>query len=82
MTEDLIIVDRIEGETAICETEEGRVELPLSQLPEGTREGSCLRRTAGGYRPDPEEERRRRQRNHAAAARLFRRRASDGEAIK
>ncbi|MBU5463169.1 DUF3006 domain-containing protein [Anaerotignum sp. MSJ-24] len=36
-----IIVDRIEGEYAVCETEDKKmIDLPLSLLPEGVKEGN------------------------------------------
>lgn len=73
----LWIVERIEGQTAICETEDGPLELPLDQLPAGTVPGSCLRVQDGVYFLDEEETNRRRKRNHAAAQALFRRRRAN-----
>ncbi len=36
-----IIVDRIEGEYAVCETEDKKmIDLPISLLPEGVQEGN------------------------------------------
>lgn len=60
----LLIVDRIEGEYAVCEEPLGnRQDIPLSQLPEGLREGDCLWEEEGSYRLDREESARRRQKN-------------------
>ena len=38
----MLVIDRIEGGIAVCETEDGRRELPLAGLPAGVREGDCL----------------------------------------
>ncbi len=40
-------VDRIENGTAVIDDNGKRVEIPLSELPEGTREGSLLQRKNG-----------------------------------
>ena len=38
-----VIIDRIEGELAVCEREDGSLEhIPMHELPEGVREGSVL----------------------------------------
>lgn len=59
----MLIIDRIEGDTAVCETEEGKmVELPRSLLPPGAREGSVLLPEGNDYRLDLAEEERRRDR--------------------
>lgn len=43
-TYNLLIIDRIEGETAVCENEEKQhVEIFLSQISGVPREGDCLR---------------------------------------
>ena len=38
----MLVIDRIEGGIAVCETEDGRRELPLAGLPAGVREGDCV----------------------------------------
>ena len=43
-------VDRIEADEAVCETPDGEtLRLPLTALPEGTREGSVLREEEGVF---------------------------------
>lgn len=67
-----MVVDRIEGGFAVAELEDGsRCEIPLDELPEGTREGSVLKKTERGWEPDPEEERRRREKAAELTRRLF-----------
>lgn len=67
-----LIVDRIEGTIAVCETASASiVDVPLSDLPEGTKEGSVLRLENGSYVIDAEEERSRRSRIESKAKRLF-----------
>lgn len=67
-----LIVDRIEGTIAVCETVSASiVDVPLSDLPEGTKEGSVLRLENGSYVIDAEEERSRRSRIESKAKRLF-----------
>ena len=57
----ILIVDRIEGDLAICEDETRALRpIPLSQLPKGVREGDCLRPEGDGYAIDKEEAARRR----------------------
>lgn len=60
----MLIIDRIEGEFAVCEAE-GRVfrTLPLADLPQGVKEGDCLRESGGCYAVDTEETARRRAEN-------------------
>lgn len=56
-------IDRIENKTAICERGDlSLVELPLSLLPKGAKEGSVLKLENGVYTLDTEEERRRKSR--------------------
>lgn len=38
----MIVVDRIEGDVAVLEIAGARVDVPVSVLPEGTREGDVL----------------------------------------
>lgn len=56
------ILDRIEGEIAVIETDTGRLELPRQQLPPEAREGDVLVQSADRIRTDPEETSRRRER--------------------
>ncbi len=60
------IIDRIEGDVAVVELSAGKtVSLPLSSLPEGTKEGSVLRLTL-----DKEEEARRKKKTRSLFDRL------------
>ncbi|MBR5370656.1 MAG: DUF3006 domain-containing protein [Oscillospiraceae bacterium] len=45
----MLIIDRIEQETAAAETETGMRNIPLAALPVGVREGDVLRETNAGY---------------------------------
>ena len=57
----MLIIDRFEGDTAVCETAEGQmVEILRSLLPPEAREGSVLLPEGKGYRLDLAEEERRR----------------------
>lgn len=56
-------VDRIENDTAVCERDDmSVVELALSSLPQGIKEGSVLKVENGIYSLDENEEKRRRKR--------------------
>lgn len=58
----MLIVDRIEGDTALCEDAEKRMlAIPLHRLPAGTKAGSTLIPQGDGYRLAPEEEEARRE---------------------
>ena len=61
----MLVIDRIESGIAVCETEDGRRELPLAGLPAGVREGDCLVCVDGSWQIDREETLRRRQQNHS-----------------
>lgn len=65
----MLIVDRIEGEYAVCETANGIKNILLALLPEGVRGGDVLVQTENGYRIDREQTEKRRA---AAAAKLRR----------
>ena len=67
----MLAIDRIEGAVAVCEGENGRQELPLESLPEGVREGDCLRWDGERWTVDQEETLRRRKLNHSRAGALF-----------
>lgn len=43
----MIIVDRIEGDTAVLEIGNTRVDVPLAELPPGVKEGDTLAFTIG-----------------------------------
>jgi hypothetical protein len=50
-----IIIDRIEGTVAVAELPDGSFqEIPLSQLPQGVKEGAHLVSTPEGWQMDPE----------------------------
>ena len=58
---------------------EGRLEVELARLPNGIREGDCLRSVDGVWCPDPEETARRRSRSARRTAALFSRRKTGRE---
>ncbi len=70
------IIDRLEGELAVVETDAGFLHIPRSALPEGAREGDVLRKTEGGFVLDPTETQRRRA---SLAARRRRMRGGNSE---
>lgn len=73
------IVDRIEGNYAVCETEEGKM-LPveLAILPQGIEEGDVLSKEANGqFFIDREETQRRRDRMRNLSKSLFKKRERD-----
>lgn len=60
----MFIVDRIEGQFAVCETDDGAVtDLLLTELPPGVQEGDVLTLGREGYEIDSAETLRRRRRN-------------------
>lgn len=57
------MIDRIEGETAVCEAENGeRIRLSLKVLPFGAAEGDALLQREGAWTIDREETEKRRLR--------------------
>jgi len=67
----ILIVDRIESNFAICErSDKSFTQIPLSQLPPGVREGDCLCQEGGRYIIDTEETARRRAALNALFNRL------------
>lgn len=69
----MLMIDRFEGDTAVCETTEGQmVEIPRRQLPPEAREGSVLLPEGKGYRLDLSEEDKRRARIKNLQNRLWR----------
>lgn len=67
----MLIVDRIEGDRAVCEAERGYSVIPLSDCEAGVKEGDVLFEVPGGYRIDPEETGRRRKENARLSEELF-----------
>lgn len=70
----MIIIDRIEENMAVCETEEGVRALPLAQLPPHVREGDVLENTPDGWQVDPVGTAARREEARRRTRSLFRRR--------
>lgn len=69
-----IVVDRIEGEFAVCEMPDEREKaIPLSSLPEGVKEGSVLDFINGAYVINKEKEKERRKSNFDLQNQLFKR---------
>ncbi len=62
--EQLLCVDRLEGSLAVCEDGRGHQQkIPVETLPDGVKEGDCLRVDAhGGMTIDIDETQRRRER--------------------
>lgn len=61
---ELWIVDRIESGFAVCEgANRTAVDLPLSELPAGIKEGDVIRLEGEAYQIDREETERRREEN-------------------
>jgi hypothetical protein len=69
----MLIIDRFEAETALCEAEDGQiVQIPRAALPPGAREGSCLRQNEGGaFALDREAEAERRRKLFQMQENLF-----------
>ena len=66
------IVDRIEGNLAVCEREDGGFEdIPLDQLPKGIREGNVLNCENGAWVLDLKAEKERRKRLFEKQESLF-----------
>jgi len=56
--EEILVVDRIENGIAVCENRNNKImiELELSKLPEGVKEGTVIRYFDGEYEIDYEEQ--------------------------
>lgn len=67
----MIVVDRIEEEYAVVFFDDERRDIPLSELPEGVREGSVLTETADGFSLSREAEEERRRSLAERTRRLF-----------
>ena len=51
-----IVIDRFEGNYAVCETEEKKfIDISKSDIPEGAKEGDILTKTDKGYRIEKTE---------------------------
>ena len=67
-----MIIDRIEGDVAVCEQEDGsHVNIPRSCLPGDVREGSVLAWTGSAWALDLQEESERRKRLFSKQEGLF-----------
>lgn len=67
----MIIVDRIEEGFAVVYFGDEKRVIPLSELPEGVREGSVLKQSSEGFVLDPEAEAERRKHISQKMRRLF-----------
>lgn len=69
----MLIVDRFEGEYAVCEDSETQRthNIPKVLLPKGLREGDCVREVAGEYVIDGAETLRRRQKAKELLEKLY-----------
>lgn len=66
-----IIIDRIENDLAVCESDIGMMVLPLSVLPDGVHEGSILEKSDGVWTACPDEENERKEELFDLAESLF-----------
>lgn len=68
----IYIIDRIEEGVAVLVSDSGeKMEVPLSGLPSGAHEGSCLRPCERGFALDEEEEAARKRRIERKLSALF-----------
>ena len=70
----MLIIDRFEGEYAVCEEESGAFrKIPKVLLPPGSREGDCLTQDrTGAWQPDRAATRERRERLKKKLEELYR----------
>lgn len=68
----MITVARIEADTAVVYFDSERRNIPMSQLPDGTREGSVLVETPQGLELDLQTEQKRRKELSDRMKKLFR----------
>ena len=56
--EETLVIDRIEGNIAVCENRYNQIiiEIDLSKLPEGSKEGTIIKYLDGKYRIDEKEQ--------------------------
>lgn len=72
MDDMIYIIDRIEEGVAVLVSDSGeKMEVPLSGLPSGAHEGSCLRPCERGFALDEEEEAARKRRIERKLNALF-----------
>lgn len=57
----MIIIDRMEEQLAVLETDSGSIEVARSQLPPDAKEGDVLKQTCNGYLVDVQQTNRRRE---------------------
>ena len=66
------VIDRVEGEVAVLVGDDGKKQdVPISSLPKGTCEGSCLRKNGDAFLLDEAETKRREQRIKSKLDALF-----------
>lgn len=58
----MIIIDRFEGEFAVCESDGGMIDIKRSLLPDDAREGSVITQKNGKYVIDADAENARKSR--------------------
>ena len=72
MDDAIYVIDRIEESIAVLVSDSGeKMEVPLSGLPSGAHEGSCLRPCERGFALDEEEEATRKRRIERKLSALF-----------
>lgn len=72
MDDAIYVIDRIEESIAVLVSDSGvKMEVPLSCLPSGAHEGSCLRPCERGFALDEEEEAARKRRIERKLNALF-----------
>lgn len=68
----MYIIERLEGDTAVIETDDGTLNIPRTELPQTADEGDVLRKTVQGWEVDSEATRARREKLAARRRRLLR----------
>ncbi len=68
----MYIIERLEGDTAVIETDDGTLNIPRTQLPPAADEGDVLQKTVQGWEVDAEATQARRQQLAARRRRLLR----------
>lgn len=67
-----IIIDRFEGEYAVCETEEKKfIDIPKIDIPVGAKEGDILSKSDNGYKIEKDETNEKRQAIKTRMNKLF-----------
>jgi len=67
-----IIIDRFEGNFAVCETEEKKfIDIPKADIPEGAKEGDILSKTDKGYNIEKAETEAQREKIKTRMNKLF-----------